>query len=383
MGLLRQPVLEQLLLGQGHRHVDLRRRFLIGVELLDAGLDDVRFGLAALRGIPDEFDALDHPAAADDEHLHHRAAGADLDAEHVAIAELRRRHLLLLPLAHRLHGAHRVAQLRRFLEALVRRRLEHARLQLIGELVVAAFEEQAGVGHRHGVALFAADRRHARRQAALDVELEARPVPRAGDHFVARADAEHLVRQRHGAARELGRQKRPGVDVAVALDRARHQHARKRLGGGQLQVGIVLIVAQQDVVARRALLDQVVLERQRLDHRVGDDHFEAHRFIQQRVVARAHPVGAEVRARPIAQGPGLADVERLAFCVVVEVDARLLRQPGDLLFQILDGHLNPYDGISPAGCRSNHADERRRQRELRVKLLYEPPTGFRGPTASR
>ena len=37
--LLRQPVFEQLLLGRRHRHVDLRRRILIGVELLNRGLD--------------------------------------------------------------------------------------------------------------------------------------------------------------------------------------------------------------------------------------------------------------------------------------------------------------------------------------------------------
>ena len=140
----------------------------------------------------------------------------------------------------------------------------------------------------------------------------------------------------------------------------------KRLGGGQLQVRIVLIVAQQDVVARRALLDQVVLERERLDHRVGDDHFEAHRFIQQRVVARAHPVGAEVRARPIAQGPGLADIQRLAFCVVVEVDARLLRQPGDLLFEILDCHSDLYDGIFLARL---HAKELEMPSTIRVAAL--------------
>ena len=43
----------------------------------------------------------------------------------------------------------------------------------------------------------------------------------------------------------------PGVEVAVALDPAGDQHARERLAGRQLQVGVVLVVAQQDVVARR------------------------------------------------------------------------------------------------------------------------------------
>ena len=148
-------------------------------------------------------------------------------------------------------------------------------------------------------------------------------MPRAGDHLVARADAEHLMGQRHGAARELRRQERARVDAAVPLDRPRHEDARKRLGRGQLQVWIVLIVAQQDVVTRRALLDDVVLERQRLDHRVGDDDFQADGLVQQRVVPRAHAISPQVRARPITQGPGLADVERFAFRVVVEVDARL------------------------------------------------------------
>ena len=131
-------------------------------------------------------------------------------------------------------------------------------------------------------------------------------MPRAGDHLVAGADAEHLVRQRHGAARELRGQERAGIDVAVALDRARHQHARKRLGRRQLQVGIVLIVAQQDVVARRALLDDVVLERQRLDHRVGDDDFEARRL---RPAAR-RGAGSSRRRR----GTSASDRARTAPC---------------------------------------------------------------------
>ena len=90
----------------------------------------------------------------------------------------------------------------------------------------------------------------ARRDAALDVVLEARPAALAGDHLVARADAEQPVRQRHRLAREVRRHERAGVEAAVALDAARHQHARKRLVGRQLQVGIVLVVAQQDVVFR-------------------------------------------------------------------------------------------------------------------------------------
>ena len=49
---------------------------------------------------------------------------------------------------------------------------------------------------------------------------------------------------------KLRRQERAGVEAAVALDAPRDQHARKRLVRRQLQVRVVLVVAQQDVVLR-------------------------------------------------------------------------------------------------------------------------------------
>ena len=87
-----------------------------------------------------------------------------------------------------------------------------------------------------------------------------------------------------------------------------------------------------------ALLDQVVLERERLDHRVGDDDLEALRFVEQGVDARAHALRAEVAADAIAQHARLADVQRLARLVRVEVDARLLGKTGYLGLEITDRH---------------------------------------------
>ena len=43
--------------------------------------------------------------------------------------------------------------------------------------------------------------------------------------------------------------------MVVALDPTGDQNARKRLAGGQLQVGVVLVVPEQDVVPRGPLLD--------------------------------------------------------------------------------------------------------------------------------
>ena len=208
----------------------------------------------------------------------------------------------------------------------------------LDEDVVSALEEQLRVLDRHAVVLGRTDVANARRDAPLDVELEAGASALSRDHLVAGPDAEQPVRQRHGAAAKGSGQERAGIVVAVALHAPGDEHPRERLAGGQLQVGVVLVVAQQDVVARRPLLDQVVLEGQRLHHRVGDDDLEALRLVEQRVDARAGAVRAEVAADAVAQHAGLADIERIARVVVIDVDAGLLGEAADLGLEITDWH---------------------------------------------
>jgi hypothetical protein len=146
------------------------------------------------------------------------------------------------------------------------------------------------------------------------------------------------VRQPHRPARQLGGEKRTGKIIAVSLDTACHQHPRKRFRGGQLQIGVVLVVAEQDVVARIALLDQVVFECQRLDDRIRDDDLDARGLVEQGVVARAGAIGAQVAAHTIPERTRFAHIEGLARSVRVDVHARLMRQPGHLLLEIVDCH---------------------------------------------
>ena len=49
-------------------------------------------------------------------------------------------------------------------------------------------------------------------------------------------------------------------------------------------------------------------------------------------------VGAQIAAHAVAQHARLAHVERVAGVVVVDVDAGLLRQAGDLGLEITDWH---------------------------------------------
>jgi hypothetical protein len=76
------------------------------------------------------------------------------------------------------------------------------------------------------------------------------------------------------AISEIGREVRAVVCAAVLAQAAGYVHARETLGESELHVGVSLVVAQQDIEARLLLLDEVVLEGERLlvigDHDVVD-----------------------------------------------------------------------------------------------------------------
>jgi hypothetical protein len=86
------------------------------------------------------------------------------------------------------------------------------------------------------------------------------------------------------------------------------------------------------------LLDEIVLERQRFHHRVGDDHLEGRDLVEQGIVTGAHAPGAQVASHPVAERAGLADVHGVAGPITPQIHARLLREAGDLLLEVLDGH---------------------------------------------
>jgi hypothetical protein len=107
------------------------------------------------------------------------------------------------------------------------------------------------------------------------------------------------------------------VSGAVFAEAARDVNARI-LFGGQLDVGISLVVAQQDVETRLPLLDEVVLKRQRLFFVVDQDVIDVGRFGDERAgLGIGEPVVVEVAAHPQAQALGLADVDHPSAGVLV------------------------------------------------------------------
>jgi len=282
-----EPFGGQLGLGQLFGKEDLRgRRHRLAVELADERGEDLA---VAPPGDPIEEERLlpDEPALAYEEQLDAGVTALPDDADHVLVHVVGRDDLLTLP--DLVEGLDLIAQHRGALEL----ELGGGLLHLLGEparqLLVPALEEVHDVLHRLRVALPGFPAR-AGRVAAMDRVLDAGPLERAVDRDRARPEGEELAREPERFAHRRGRIERTVVLGAVALDPPRHQEPRKRLVRGELQERIVLVVAQDDVVAGPVLAHQVGLEHEGLELVVGDDVLEVADLADQRVglgIARA------------------------------------------------------------------------------------------------
>ena len=152
-------------------------------------------------------------------------------------------------------------------------------------------------------------------------------------------------------AREIGAEIRSAVFAQAPGD----EHFRVAIAHSQLDVGVGLVVAQQDVEARLALLDQVVLERQGFALVGHHNVFEVHGFAHQRAgLAIVDLVGFEkVRAHTRAQVLRLADVDHLAFRVLVQVTAGRGRQRANFLSQVHKLAASSLDGLAKAWRTAN------------------------------
>ena len=155
------------------------------------------------------------------------------------------------------------------------------------------------------------------------------------------------MRQGHRPSSQFGREERSREEVASLFDAPGHEDSRKRFGCRQLEIGIVLVVPEEDVELGHALLDEVVLERERLHDRIGHDHLDRRDLVDQRFVTRAEPPCRKVAAHAVPQHARLADVDRLAGGVAPEVDAWLFGEPGDLILEVLNGHALLWRGSIP------------------------------------
>ena len=183
----------------------------------------------------------------------------------------------------------------------------HALLQRSRQIGAAAFEEQLHVLHRFGVTLRRGESLDAWPQASPDVVLQTRTRIITVQVELAGRNQEVPMNQIDQSIRQAGGEVGTEVERAVLAQAARGEDARIALADGQLDVGISLVIAQKDVVARLLLLDEIVLERQRFLLVVDDDVVEIDGLAQQR---SGLGIGAaafqKIRAHPRAQVVGLA-----------------------------------------------------------------------------
>src|SRR5581483_2076762 len=323
-----------------------RRRVVLGEELLR------HLGLAALGRVHEvEAVAGGQDAVADLEDLGVGVGALDGDADQVRRLErLAGDPLALHQAPHRLQA---VAQHRRPLELLRRRRLAHLALEVALHVAVAAGEE---VDDRLDVAaiLLAPHVADAGGLAALDVVVEAGragAAPRLGP--LAGAELEQLAEQVQGLAHALRARVGAEVDAAGAVALAREVDARELLVEADADVGVGLVVPQADVEARPVAPDELLLGEQRLRLGLGDQ--EVHGRGRPGAVADRVRAPAEVGGDALADRGRLADLDHLPPGVLQQVHARLIGQALALLGQRrrhgpkLRGGLGARPGAGPHG----------------------------------
>ncbi len=189
------------------------------------------------------------------------------------------------------------------------------------QLLGLAAQEQGGVLHLLRV-LVLAHQAHAGRGAAVYLVLQAGTRAVAKVTVLALPHLEYFLqkmqRLAHCAGAGIGAEVLPLASLGAAVQR----QARKPVLAGQEDIGITLVVPQQDIVRRLVGLDQVVLQQQRVHLGGGNGdlyllnaHHQGHGFLGQ-------AAGAKVAAHPVFQIARLAHVQQLVLGVVHLVNPR-------------------------------------------------------------
>ena len=286
---------------------------------------------------PEEFAAVDDLAGAHVEEIDGEGAVFEVIAEDVGVvAELGGCDaLLFLKLV---DGGELVAETCGGFEVLGFGGGGHARDERALEFGMAAFEEELGVADGALVELWGGQTLDAWAEAAVNVELEAGAQMVAREIDLATGDEKAAVDEFDDAIGKVAGKVGAVVSGAVFAQAAGDEDFGEAVGEGELDVGVGFVVAEEDVEAGMALLDEVVFKSEGLlligDEDVVEVDGLAHEGAGFCVNLRSFKeVGADARTEAL----GLADVDDFAFGVFVEIDARLGRQISDFLVKVHGG----------------------------------------------
>ena len=198
----------------------------------------------------------------------------------------------------------------------------HPLTQRLVQVRSAAFEEHLRVPDRLGISIGRRQVLHAGAQTPADVVLEAGAGVVARQIDFAAGQKKAAVNKVDDAVGQVPGEVGTVVNAAVAAQAAGDEDLRPAITEGEFHVGVGLVVAQQDVEAGLALLDEIVFQSQRLVLVVDQDVVDVDRIAHQ---GAGFGVGLggfqQVGADAGAQIPGFADVNHLAVGILIEVHA--------------------------------------------------------------
>ena len=233
------------------------------------------------------------------------------------------------------HGGELIAQARGGFELLGFGGGHHARGERALQLGVAAFEKKLRIADGVFVGLGGGESLDAGAEAAVNVVLQAGAGMIAREIDLATGQQKAAMNEFDHAVGEVAGKVRAVIGRAVLAQAARDEDLGKAVGECELDVGVGLVVAQQDVESRLALLDEIVFEREGLVL-VGDENvFEIDGLAHERAgfgvgLRGLEQIGAHARAEIV----GLAHVDDFALGVLVEIHAGLGGQGADFLVEI-------------------------------------------------
>ena len=217
-----------------------------------------------------------------------------------------------------------VAQQRRLLVSAVFRRRFHLGGEFLQQRVALAVQKIAGVRDRLRIG-GAVDIVNAGRVAALNLILQTGTAAAGKIAVLTLAHAEYLGENLQRITRRLHIWIRPEI-LAILARAAMQRQARERVRT-EVDIGITLVIAQQNVVLRQMRLDQIILKNQRLGLAVRNCRINIHHLPHQYPRFAAHAAFAEIARQAAAQILCLADIQHRAVAVAHLIDAR---QGGDV-----------------------------------------------------
>ena len=217
--------------------------------------------------------------------------------------------------------AYRVAQVRRFLELQLARRLVHALAQALDELRAMALKQQRDVRDAVAVLVLGAEAT-AWREAAAERIFHAWPaVLRLRLRAAAGPQRQIALYEAQKRAHIADAHVRADIDRAVVHLDARHDDARMLLRR-YLDIRVALVHLEVDVKERLIKLYEPVFEDERLNLRLRSHCRDVAYRLDELVQPRRGVRVAEVRRYALAQRLRLADVDNLAVLVAHQIDAR-------------------------------------------------------------